>query len=306
MNLALNKHIRAMTHQEFFTRFQTEKDCRFHFKSVREKQGINCKSCGEKSHYWLNGRWMWQCKSCGFITTLRSGTIMQNSKLPLRDWYFSMHLMTSGKKSISGCELQRQLSRKRYEPVWYMMQKIRAAMSTANTELQLTGDIELDDAFVTAFEEDKTPEEKNKRGRGSKSKTKVFVAIEADKSVTRRGKVGKLMMLATDKVDGKSVEELNEILSKAEHIHTDGYSSYSKLNRAKHRPLVVPSKEAHHILLCVHTAIGNLKRVLTGIFHRINKVYLQLYLDEFCYKFNFRHHKNAIFSLITTAAVTEL
>lgn len=295
-----------MTHQEFFTRFQTEKDCRFHFKSVREQLGIICKNCGCERHYWLNGRWMWQCTSCRFRTTLRSGTIMQSSNLPVRDWYHAMHLMISSRKSISGCELQRQLGRKRYEPVWYMMQKLRAAMSTANTELQLTGDIELDDAFVTAFQEDKSPQDKGKRGRGSKSKTKVFVAIEADKSVSRRGKVGKLMMLVTDKVDGKSVEELNEILARAENIHTDGYSSYSKLNKTKHRPLVVPSKEAHHILPWVHTAIGNLKRVLTGIYHRINKVYLQLYLDEFCYKFNFRHHKNAIFSLITTAAVTQL
>ena len=80
-------------------------------------------------------------------------------------------------------------------------------MSTANTELQPTTDIELDDAFVTAFEEDKSYQDKGKRGRGSKSKTKVFVVTGADKSVSRRGKVCKLMMLVTDDVDGKTAEE---------------------------------------------------------------------------------------------------
>ena len=185
-----------------------------------------------------------------------------------------------------------------------MMQKIRSAMAHANEELSLTGDIELDDAFVTAFDEEDSKDGVNKRGRGSKGKTKVFVAVEADKSDSRKGKIGKVMMLVTDRVDGKSVEHLDQILDNAKHLYTDGYSSYKRLRPNKHKPLVVPSAQADKLLPWVHTVIGNLKRILTGIYHRINTAYLQLYLDEFCYKFNLRYHKSPIFSLVNRVAAS--
>jgi hypothetical protein len=39
----------------------------------------------------------------------------------------------------------------------------------------------------------------------------------------------------------------------------------------------------------VHIAISNAKRTLLGIYHKIKGKYLQLYLDEFCYKLNRRY-----------------
>ena len=67
---------------------------------------------------------MWQCRQCRFRTTLRSGTIMQASKLPFRKWYLAMAFMTFSKKGISAKEMQRQLAHKYYEPVWLMMHKL--------------------------------------------------------------------------------------------------------------------------------------------------------------------------------------
>ena len=42
-----------MTLLEFSKKFPTEKSCRLHFKSVRDKEGITCKKCNHKDHYWL-------------------------------------------------------------------------------------------------------------------------------------------------------------------------------------------------------------------------------------------------------------
>ncbi|HIP36061.1 MAG TPA: IS1595 family transposase, partial [Crocinitomix sp.] len=41
----------------------------------------------------------------------------------------------------------------------------------------------------------------------------------------------------------------------------------------------------------VHIAISNAKRTLLGIYHKIKGKYLQLYLDEFCYKLNRRYFR---------------
>lgn len=73
---------------------------------------------------------MYQCKKCRYRTSLRSGTIMEASKLPFQYWFIAMYLMSCTKRSISVYELQRQLGHKRYEPIWAMMHKIHSAMGT--------------------------------------------------------------------------------------------------------------------------------------------------------------------------------
>ena len=54
---------------------------------------------------------------------MRSGTVMQGSKLPFRYWFIAMHLLTATKKAISALEMQRQIGHKRYQPIWEMMQQ---------------------------------------------------------------------------------------------------------------------------------------------------------------------------------------
>lgn len=88
-----------------------------------------------------------QCKACRTRTTLRSGTVMESSKLSFLDWFRTMHLMTANKKSFSALEVQRQLCRKGYEPVKYMMQKIRVAMSDRDDKYMLTGTMEMDEVY---------------------------------------------------------------------------------------------------------------------------------------------------------------
>ena len=86
-------------------------------------QGFVVKNCGSHEHYWLNSKQMYQCKSCSFRTSLRSGTIMEASKLPFRYWFVAIWLMGCSKKGSSACNVQRQLNHKRYEPIWAMMHK---------------------------------------------------------------------------------------------------------------------------------------------------------------------------------------
>ena len=51
----------------------------------------------------------------------------------------------------------------------------------------------------------------------------------------------------------------------------------------------------------VHIAISNAKRSLLGVFHKIKGKYLQLYLNEFCYKLNRRYFGSKVFDRLTLA-----
>lgn len=104
--------------------------------------------------------------------------MMENSKLKFSTWYAIMMLMTANKKGFSASEIQRQLGKKRYEPIWRAMHKLRVAMGQRDDRYSLEDMIEIDDAF---FETQTTANEKQdlKRGRGSKKQTQALVAVES-------------------------------------------------------------------------------------------------------------------------------
>lgn len=162
----------------FTAHFGSEEDCRLHFKEQRDKEGVVCKRCGGTSHYWLQGKWSYECKGCRFRTSLRSGTIMESSKLPFLVWYKTMFLMSCTKKGFSTNELQKQLGLKRYEPVWAMVHKLRRAMGNRDARYTLEGMIELDEGYFSVASKE-IERGKGTRGRGAEGKQNVAVMAES-------------------------------------------------------------------------------------------------------------------------------
>ena len=101
----------------FIEEFPTDQSCREHFRAQREHEGVVCKGCGGTHHYWLKAKEQWQCVGCGFRTTLKSGSMMEGSKVSVRTWYLAMAFMSFSKKGISAAELQRQLGHPKYDTV---------------------------------------------------------------------------------------------------------------------------------------------------------------------------------------------
>ena len=100
---------------EFILKFPDEGACRLKFKEQRDQIGIVCGKCNCKERYWLENKLCYQCKDCHRRIYLRSGTLMQSSKLPFRYWFVTMHLLTCTRKFFSTEELRRQLGHKRYQ-----------------------------------------------------------------------------------------------------------------------------------------------------------------------------------------------
>jgi len=303
---------------EFFNNSIDEQSCKLKWKQMREKVGAICKKCGDDQHYWQQSIWQYECKSCKFRTTLRSGTVMEASKLPFRYWLTTMAFLTATKKSISALELQRQLGHKRYEPIWAMLHKIRLAMRYHDSKYDLKDYIELDEGFFeTADRDGSKKDNENQQGRGSSRQAKVLVAVESIPVVTNADtkskhkpnrKVKHLKMTVMDKLTNEAInfEVQNQIDAKAT-ILTDGYRGYSKLKNVieKHEVVIVADKtKVDKVFPWVHRAISNSKRLLVGIHHSVNSKYTQNYLDEFCYKFNRRYFGEKLFDRLLIASVS--
>lgn len=271
--------------------FSDESKCEQKIKMIREKQGVVCKKCQSTSHYWKSGKKCWECKSCNFRTSLKSGTFMEYSKLPLQYWLLAMALMSMTKKGISALELQRQLSHKRYEPIWAMMHKIRQAMRQRENNYQLHDWVELDHGFFEVdFDSDL-----------QQAKATVMVCAQVDPllGVPNHGKTKantSVQYLKMNHVDDMSKESTkfyaDKSIDKEAHVVTDNHKSYKELPdvvKAHTAIQCFDKKLSSEMLPWVHIAIGNAKRWLLGIHHSVNQEFLQNYLDEFCFKFNRRY-----------------
>lgn len=282
---------------DFYKDYPDENSCKLKFKEIRDNEGVICKKCGNKEHYWKQDKWSYECKKCRFRTSLRSGTVMHSSKLSFQYWFIAMHLLTSTKKSFSAKELQRQLGHKRYEPIWAMMHKIRSVMGLRDDTYQLTDTIELDEGFFETVNRDKDKEEPNKRGRGSQKQAKVLVMVESKHNPENINKnrpdksVKYLKMKVIENLRAETInQELESSVKPDTNVDTDDYPSYKKISKTvNHTPHKVNKANVNKVLPWVHKAISNAKRLLLDVHHRIDDDFLQNYLNEFCYKFNRRY-----------------
>ena len=296
----------------FSAHFGTEDDCREHFKLERDKIGLTCK-CGSTEHFWIKSRLSYECKKCRSRTSLKSGTIMENSNLSFLIWYKTMFLMSVTKKGFSAKEIQKQLGLKRYEPVWAMVHKLRKAMGNRDAKYTLEGMIEFDEAYFTV-ESSEIEQEKGIRGKGAVGKQNVAMMAESTplEDIDSGKKEKQVRFFKAKVLNGHGGEEINETIKESidnqSIVFTDKSASYVDIaDFVELHIMEKSSKETtEETLKWVHIAISNAKRNLLGNYHKIKRKYLQLYLNEFIYKLNRRYFGDSLFERLIIANITGL
>jgi len=177
------------------------------------------------------------------------------------------------------------------ESAWYLLHRIRKAMSQRDRDYLLSGIVELDDTYYGATEQG------SKRGRGT-SKMNIMVAISKD----AKGRPQDLKMQVIDNLKGETIGTFAKAnIAQGSTIQSDAYRSYRK-------PLAEDYSHQHDIfdfnsdmLHWLHVVVGNAKAFLLGTYHGNCRDNLQSFLDEFCYRFNRRGFKDELFSRLLHA-----
>lgn len=101
------------------------------------EDGVTCPHCEGKEAYKLIAKegskspvrkGVYKCKACRKQFTVKVGAIFEDSHIPLNKWLYALHLMCSSKKGVSAHQLHRTLGIT-YKSAWYMVHRIRYAMS---------------------------------------------------------------------------------------------------------------------------------------------------------------------------------
>ena len=143
-----------------FSRFPDAESCIEHLETVRFGDEPYCPLCGcmnvvRKAEGDRIGRW--NCHDCKSSFNVLSKTILQKTKIPLQKWFLAITLIANAKKSMSSCQLARDLDMNQ-KSAWYMQQRIRAEMAKKQSKILLQGLIEADETYVGG-----KPRKKNKR-----------------------------------------------------------------------------------------------------------------------------------------------
>jgi transposase-like protein len=185
---------------------------REHLEAINWPNGPVCPHCGEaeKVHR-LKGKshrpGLIQCNACLKNFTVTVGTVFERSKIALNKWLLATYLLASSKKGMSAHQLHRTLG-VTYKTAWFMMHRIREAMTPANPE-PLGGPgkvIESDEAFVGGF--------KKKRLSGKVAPKKKVVTL-----VERGGKARSFHITHVDHTNIRAALVLNA--HRSSHLRTD-------------------------------------------------------------------------------------
>jgi hypothetical protein len=230
---------------------------------------------------------------------LVSGTIFESSKLPLPVWFLAMHLMTQAKNNVSALELKRHLGVS-YPTAWLLKHKIMEVMLQREQSRQLTGRVEIDDAYLGGEIRG------GKAGRGSPNKVPFVAAVQTTES-------GEPVLVCLSKraFTKESIKAFAATsLAAPATLVSDGLGCFTVIKGTGilHEPHVTGGGAAsakHPSFLAVNTVLGNLKTALAGTYHGFDFAkYAHRYLAQVQYLFNRRFDLRSILIRLARAAST--
>ena len=96
------------------------------YEAVRWTEGRHCPHCDNMNTATCAKPQPYRCRDCRKHFSVKTGTVMQSSKLPVKKWLYAMYLMSVSKKGLSSCQLARELGIAQ-EAAWRLGHKIREA-----------------------------------------------------------------------------------------------------------------------------------------------------------------------------------
>lgn len=281
----------------FERRFPGEPACAAYLVSMRWPDGFRCPGCGHDRAWTLRTKaWTFECHRCRRQTSVRAGTIMHGSKLPLHVWFWAAYLMATHSNGISARQLQAQLGLGSYKSAWLLSAKLRHAMVDPGRNL-LGGLVEIDETTIPH----RTKEEPVAGGAGRSHRGKMLVigAVE----IAGKGP-GRIRLAPIADYSAASIHAfMTANLAPGATAKSDGWAAYRGAPEVTHEPHVVGNMAAHIVLPWVHRVFSNLKRWALGVYHGLRPKHLQSYLDEFVFRFNRRHTRHAAFRSLIGIAI---
>lgn len=308
---------------QFSDQFATEDGCLDFIEEVRWPHGFVCPNCQHNDGYHLHTRKLIQCVLCRHQSSVTAGTIFHKTKVPLRAWFYIIFSMAHDKGGASSTRLARELGMNQ-NTVWHIMHKLRRAMGARDQSITLAGFIEMDEAVLgpharrpkqdkkaRSEDEDRDlPKKPPRGGRGRKSKAGTKRKKQVDVLVLVEQERSHAGYIAMKVLEATAANDLNEVLNarvdEGSHIKTDGFHAHHTALRSfncTYKAVVCSGPDGCIELPIVHRVINLLKHFLMGTYFGVSRTHLQLYLNEFCFRFIRRESDRPLWLSVLRAGI---
>jgi transposase-like protein len=274
--------------------FKSDDDCLAYLESMRWPDGIRCPVCGceriskitRKTKTKNKRTRIYQCleETCKQQFSATSGTIFNDSHLPLTKWFMALALIVDAKKSMSAKQLQQHLGIGSYRTAWYMAHRIRKSMANEGSA-DLQGIVEMDETWLGGRIH-------GKQWRKPENNTKQVIV-----GIKERGGRVKMIHVPDARIETLAQCIKDHISADVEAIMTDELPAYPKALRLSGHDEVKHFTVNHNAKIYVdgivttngiESVFSLFKRAVIGSYHRISIKHLHRYLSEFETRFNAR------------------
>lgn len=279
------------TLQEAIKYFSDADRCREYFVARRWPDGVTCPRCGSENVAWQPKYNRWQCNNRHERRqfTLKTGTIFEDSPLPLEKWMLAMWMICNCKNGVSSYEIHRAIGITQ-KSAWFMDHRIRLALGMGHSEEKMSGDVEVDETFIggKARNMHKSKRDRMITGRGTKGKTVVMGFLQrangAKHSQVKAQVIG-------DRYRQTMQSAVKENVAAGATLITDEFSGYTGLEDTFSHEVINHAVE--YVQGHVHTnSMENfwslLKRGLNGTYVSVEPFHLFRYIDEQEFRYNNR------------------
>ena len=201
--------------------FHDEAKALAHLEADRWGGEPSCPHCGSLRVRRMEGKTqagMFLCNDCRGKFTVRTGTVMERSHVPLHKWLLATHLMAASKKGMSAKQMERMLG-VTYKTAWFLCHRIREAMDGAAPTGPLGGAgvvVEADETYVGG-------KAKNRATRKPAPKKAVVALVERQ---------GSARSFHVTNVDGSNVRAvLVSHVDRASYLMTDESPIYTRMGK---------------------------------------------------------------------------
>jgi transposase-like protein len=275
--------------QEAIVYFSNPDNCIDYLAIRRWPDGrVLCPTCGSDKVKFHAERRIWQCSSHHSKRqfSIKVGTVMEDSAIPLDKWLTAAWLITNCKNGVSSYEIARDV-KVTQKSAWFMLHRIRLAMQDETLGSKLGGEVEADETFIGGKARNMHKSVKARRitGQGRNTDDKIMVM-----GILERGGKIRTKILSNRKQEALH-GEVRANVEPGAMLFTDTFGAYKGLQGEFEHQVV--DHALRYVDGRVHTnGLENfwslLKRGLAGTYVAVEPFHLFRYLDEQSFRYNNR------------------